>query len=164
MKRRDFILQGVAVAAFLGACRPGRAWADTGLFGQSFPDVRGAPHAMSSYLGKPLIVNFWATWCPPCVKEMPELDALQKQYPGVRFLGLAVDTANNVREFIQKVPVSYPLLIVGHGGIELVRSLGDTTGGIPFTVTFDRKGMIRDRIVGQIKTESFGSLVRGLAA
>jgi thiol-disulfide isomerase/thioredoxin len=163
MKRRDFILHGAAAAALLGAWRPRRALADTGLFSQSFPDVHGAEHAMSRYLGKPLVVNFWATWCPPCVKEMPELDALQKQYPAVQFLGLAVDTQDNVREFTRKVPVSYPLLVVGHGGIDLVRSLGDTSGGIPFTVTFDRQGMARDHIVGQIKVDSFGEVVRRLA-
>ncbi|TAM88381.1 MAG: TlpA family protein disulfide reductase [Candidimonas sp.] len=163
MKRREFILCGVVAAAVAEGLRPRSALGETGLFSQSFPDVRGTRHAMSRYLGKPLVVNFWATWCPPCVREMPELDALQKRYPAVQFLGLAIDTEDNVREFARKVPVSYPLLIVGHGGIDLVRSLGDTAGGVPFTVVFDHRGAIRERVLGPVQADAFAAVVRKLA-
>jgi thiol-disulfide isomerase/thioredoxin len=164
MKRRDFILGGAVAAAVLGVSQPRFALADTGLFSQSFPDAHGTSHAMGDYLGKPLVVNFWATWCPPCLKEMPDLDALQKRFPAVQFVGLAVDTESNVRAFAKKVRVSYPLLVVGHAGIDLVRSLGDTAGGVPFTVVFDHKGLVRDRVVGQVRPDAFEAVLRGLSA
>src|SRR3546814_6028726 len=118
MKRGECRHCGLASAAALGAPWPLRADAAGSLFELTLPDASGHEHALADYLGKPLVINFWATWCPPCVREMPELDGLQKKYPSVQFLGLAIDTAGNVREFAEKVQVSYPLLIVGHEGIQ----------------------------------------------
>src|SRR3546814_17822458 len=86
------------------------------------------------------LLNFWATWCPPCVKEMPDLEALHQKHRQAHFVGLAVDTAVNVRKFGEKVHVSYPLLIAGHGGIKLMRELGHKNGGLHFTVVFDKNG------------------------
>src|SRR5690606_2201538 len=106
-----------------------------------------------SYLGKPVVLNFWATWCPPCVKEMPDLDALHQKHSGVHFVGLAVDTAGNVEKFTQKVKVGYPLLVAGHGGIQLMRELGNKSGGLPFTVIFDAAGREVRHFLGQIKPD-----------
>lgn len=150
------------MTAILGAQWPLRAQAADSLFGLALPDANGNRHKLGDYLGTPLVVNFWATWCPPCVKEMPQLDALQKKYPSVRFLGLAVDTAANVVEFTRKIQVSYPLLIVGHDGIDLMRSLGDKMGGVPFTVVFDAKGMIRNHVIGEIDPAAFERIVQGV--
>src|SRR3546814_19067464 len=112
-RRRDFLHCGRAAAAALGAPWPRRADAAGSLFELTLSEASGHEHALADYLGKPLVINFWATWCPPCVREMPELDGLQKKYPSVQFLGLAIDTAGNVREFAEKVQVYYPLLNVG---------------------------------------------------
>ncbi len=119
---------------------------------------------MSGWLGKPLVMNFWATWCPPCVKEMPDLDALHKKYPAVQFLGMGVDTASNIRSFIQKTQVSYPLLVVGHDGIQLMRDLGNQVGGLPFTVVFNAKGQPIHRVLGEVKPAQFEPIVQGLTA
>src|SRR5690606_15495827 len=122
-------------------------------YAHAFPDTQGAQVEFTDYLGKPLVLNFWATWCPPCVKEMPDLDALHKKYDQIQFVGLAVDTSTNVEKFGQKVQVSYPLLIAGHGGIKLMRGLGNKNGGLPFTVVFDEKGRVATQILGQIKPD-----------
>ncbi len=119
----------------------------------ALPDVAGKPVALSSFAGQPMLVNFWATWCPPCVKEMPDLEELQKKFPQVRFVGIGIDTADNIRAFTEKVPVSYPLLVAGHQGIDIVRGLGNSAGGLPFTVVFDADGRVNRKILGQVKPE-----------
>ena len=165
--RRRFLGRSAAVA-LAAALAPALARADdfgpTPLLSQSFPDPQGAQVALSRWAGRPVVVNFWATWCPPCVKEMPELDALHKKYPAVQFLGLGVDTAANIRAFTHKVHVSYPLLVAGHDGIQLMRDLGNQAGGLPFTVVFDAKGRQIDRVLGQIKPAQLERVIRGLAA
>jgi len=134
------------------------------LYQASFADVQGKARPLSAFLGRPLVVNFWATWCPPCVHEMPDLQALSEQHPQAGFVGLAVDTAVNVRNFsTQKVRVSYPLLVVGFEGIELMRPLGNSTGGLPFTVVFNARGEIAERILGPVKPESLTQVLGRLA-
>ncbi|MBU6437824.1 MAG: TlpA family protein disulfide reductase [Betaproteobacteria bacterium] len=92
--------------------------------------------------GRPVIVNFWATWCPPCVEEMPELDRFAKTQPGVALVGVAIDNPSNVREFLRKTAVSYPIALAGLEGTELMRDLGNTAGGLPFTLVLDRNGKV----------------------
>lgn len=121
------------------------------LFEAVLPDTAGREWAMTTFLGQPLVVNFWATWCAPCVQEMPVLDELSKKQLGVQFVGIGIDHADNVRQFVTKVPVSYPLLVAGHGGIALVRDLGNRGGGLPFTVMFDANGGMIDTILGQVE-------------
>ena len=121
------------------------------LFEAVLPDAEGRERAVKAFLGKPLVVNFWATWCAPCVQEMPILEELSKNQPGVQFVGIGIDTADNIRQFVTKVPVSYPLLVAGHGGIALVRELGNSAGGLPFTVMFDANGSMIDTILGQVE-------------
>lgn len=178
MKRRVF-LSGLAGVAVLGgggwlawreASRKGpgprpqggeaasRASAPAGaegatLLALTLSDMAGEPVALARYAGRPLLVNFWATWCPPCVKEMPDLDALQKKFAEVQFVGIGIDTADNIRAFAEKVAVSYPLLVAGHGGIDIVRSLGNPAGGLPFTVIFDADGQVNRKILGQVKPD-----------
>lgn len=163
MNRRDFLHGTLAATLGMGALSSRSALAASSLFDLTLPDAQGVDHALVDYLGKPLVVNFWATWCPPCIREMPELDALQKKYPSVQFVGLAIDTAGNVREFAKKVQVSYPLLIVGHGGIQLMRGLGNKLAGVPFTVVYDKNGMAKHHVVGEIQPEKFRRLVQDVS-
>ena len=108
------------------------------------------------------MLNFWATWCAPCVEEMPDLDQLSQQFPDIGFLGLAVDTTRNVEKFLKKVPVHYPILIAGHGGVEQMRDLGNKKGGLPFTVVFNRNGRIAHRILGQIQPSDLEEKIKSL--
>lgn len=165
MNRRAFLLRtGALAGAGLAMSLPLPSLAAQSLFDETFPDADGADQPMKQWLGKPVVVNFWATWCPPCVKEMPDLEALHQQYPGVNFLGLAVDTAVNVRKFNEKVQVSYPLLMIGHGGIERMRSMGNRAGGLPFTVVYDADGQVAETILGQVKPDELEKVIQGLLA
>ncbi|MYN14082.1 redoxin domain-containing protein [Pusillimonas sp. TS35] len=170
MNRRHFLQHSAAAAAVLivpatglmVASRPARAAAPHPFYGRAFANLADKQVPITEYLGKPLVLNFWATWCPPCVKEMPDLDTLHSKYPGVNIVGLAVDTAANVRKFGDKVQVSYPLLIAGHGGIAIMRELGNSKGGLPFTVVFDAQGQPAKEYLGQVKPEVLDALLAGM--
>lgn len=109
----------------------------------AFPDLDGKPHLLSEWKGKVLIVNFWASWCPPCVEEMPEFSKLQRELgdKGVQFVGILVDDeADAAREFLKKNPVSYPILNGAIGGRPLASSLGNRAEVLPFSAVFTQDG------------------------
>jgi len=114
--------------------------------------VDGKPQSLSLLKGHPIVVNFWASWCGPCVEEMPELSQIQREYAkkGIQFVGLGVDSAKNIQTFLQKVKVAYPIYVTGFGGADLARTFGNNAGGLPFTVVIDAKGNIRSTKLGQI--------------
>lgn len=114
--------------------------------------VDGKPQSLSMLKGHPIVVNFWASWCGPCVEEMPALSQLQRDYKkkGIQFVGLGVDSDKNVQAFLQKVKVAYPVYVTGFGGADLARAFGNNAGGLPFTVVIDAKGNVRSTKLGQI--------------
>lgn len=118
--------------------------------------VDGKPQTLSVLKGHPIVVNFWASWCGPCVEEMPSLSQLQRDYAkkGIQFVGLGVDSEKNVQAFLQKVKVAYPIYITGFGGADLARAFGNTAGGLPFTVVIDANGNIRSTKLGQIDPQA----------
>jgi len=158
-----------SVAPGLAAAKP----ADTGaaalapgsvpdaLWNLALPDLEGTEQSMSQWRGKRMVVNFWATWCAPCVKEMPDLQALADQHPDKRIIGIGIDSTANIRAFLQKVPVSYPLLVAETGGVDLLRRLGNTRGGLPFTLILDEDGRIAHHVLGQIDPQDIGRRLAG---
>lgn len=88
------------------------------------------------------VINFWATWCGPCVEEMPELDKLSKTLAPASVIGVAIDNATNVKGFLEKTPVTYPIALAGLEGTDLMRELGNQQGGLPFTVLIDKNGKL----------------------
>jgi thiol-disulfide isomerase/thioredoxin len=114
--------------------------------------VDGKPQSLSLLKGHPVVVNFWASWCGPCVEEMPALSQIQREYAkkGIQFVGLGVDSEKNIQTFLQKVKVAYPIYVTGFGGADLARAFGNNAGGLPFTVVIDAKGNIRSTKLGQI--------------
>ena len=162
--RRRLLLGGVAAAATLAGAgvawwrlRPAPAPADDAaavarLWELQFQGPQGTPVAMANFRGRPLLLNFWATWCPPCVEEMPMLDAFYRQNAakGWQVLGLAIDQPSAVRSWLQKTPVSFAIGMAGLEGTELARSLGNLTGGLPFTVVFGPDGVVRQRRMGRV--------------
>lgn len=127
------------------------------LFSLQLPDSEGQMQALSQWRGKPLVLNFWASWCTPCVKEMPELSKLQKDFAGrgVQVLGIGIDSAQAIKEFKQKQEISYPLLVSGIEGSELARALGNQAGGLPFTVLIGADGKIHKTYLGILKFDQF---------
>lgn len=111
--------------------------------------------AMATLKGRPLLLNFWATWCPPCVREMPLLDRFYREQSarGWQVLGLAADNAAAVREFLGRTPVAFPIVLAGFEGVDLSRRLGNKSGGLPFTVLFGRDGRIVQRHTGETSHE-----------
>lgn len=121
-------------------------------FASQLPNENGVIQNLSQYKGKIILLNFWATWCPPCREEMPELSALHTKYihKNVVVIGLAVDELRRVREFALGSPVSYPLLAAEDTGMELANNLGNTQGVLPYTVMIDTKGKVVKTYFGRI--------------
>jgi thiol-disulfide isomerase/thioredoxin len=148
---------GVAAALWQGR-RSGAPAADAGpdaVWSLRFARPDGSELAMASLRGRPLLLNFWATWCPPCVREMPEIDRFARQFAanGWQVLGLAADQEKPVRDFLSRTPVSYPIALAGFEGIVLSRRLGNDAGALPFTVAFDAQGRVTHRHLGETRFE-----------
>jgi len=126
----------------------------------NLPDTQGQTRALLEWRGKILLVNFWATWCPPCVEEMPELVDLQNssEFKNLQIVGIGVDSPSNIQQFTKKIQISYPILVAGMEGTEIARALGNQAGGLPFTVLLDSEGRVRQTYLGrlnmnQVKTD-----------
>jgi thiol-disulfide isomerase/thioredoxin len=123
------------------------------LYAQSLNDLSGKPQMLSQWKGKPLLVNFWASWCGPCVQEMPELSELAAREGGKRFnvIGIGIDSPTNLAQFASKIKISYPLYVGGMGGTDLARELGNANGGLPYTVLIGADGQVRKTYLGRLK-------------
>jgi peroxiredoxin len=121
----------------------------------SMKDSGGKQRKMSEWQGKVLLLNFWATWCPPCVSEMPELVALQNELAGknLQVVGIGIDSPSNIREFAEKHQITYPLLLGGLEGSELSRQFGNQSGGLPFTILIGPDGSVRQTYMGRLNME-----------
>jgi len=118
-------------------------------------DVEGNTRNHSEWEGKVLVINFWATWCPPCIREIPIFVKLQEQYAArdLQFLGIAInDSRQAVQDFIKEQGINYPILS-GENAIYLAQSLGNDNAGLPFTVIIDRQNRIVSRHLGDMNQQ-----------
>jgi thiol-disulfide isomerase/thioredoxin len=122
----------------------------------------GGVYKLAKLKGKPLVVNFWATWCPPCVEEMPLLDAFYRQNASIgwQMVGLAADNASAVTKFLAKMPMQFPTPLAGLAGIELSRTLGNLTGALPFTAVINSQGAIALRHMGKLNAEQIADFIK----
>jgi thiol-disulfide isomerase/thioredoxin len=159
--RRRLLYAAVATAA--GLAGAGLAWwkwrpdaigddALAAMWPLSFETPDGSKLVMQTLRGKPLVINFWATWCPPCVDELPLLDEFYRQNSGNGWevVGLAIDQPSAVRSFLERTPVRFPVGLAGFDGTELAKALGNLAGGLPFTVVVSGSGQVLQRRMGRV--------------
>jgi thiol-disulfide isomerase/thioredoxin len=165
--RRHALLAAVGLAAAAGGA--GLAWwrlspkpeaenAVADFWGMQFETPAGDSLAMTALRGHPTLLNFWATWCPPCVEELPLLDAFYKENSanGWQVLGIAVDQPASVQSFLVRQPLSFPVVLAGSGGAALSKSFGNLTGGLPFSVLLGADGTVRGRKIGKLSAQDLG--------
>lgn len=122
------------------------------VFNTKLPNENGVIQNLSQYKGKVIVLNFWATWCPPCREEMPELDALYKKYQSqnVVVIGIAAEELATMRQYAINSPVSYPLLAGDMEAIGLASLLGNAQGALPYTVIINTNGLVESVYLGRI--------------
>jgi thiol-disulfide isomerase/thioredoxin len=151
----------LAAMAGAGVAWKRQAWQDSGgiasdvmsaFWAAEFDTPTGESLPIISFQGRPLVINFWATWCTPCIEEMPLIDSFfrENKDKGWQVLGLAIDQPSRVRQFLSQFPVSYKIGLAGLTGTELGKTLGNEVGGLPFTVVLDAQGRLIQRKVGKL--------------
>jgi thiol-disulfide isomerase/thioredoxin len=171
-RRRRLVLLGVgAIAAAAGIAgavwQSGRGRAEPpvadSIWGLRFARPAGGELALADFRGRPLLINFWATWCPPCIRELPEVDRFAAAHgQTVQVIGLAIDRDEPVREFLARQPVGFPVGLATLDGTELSRTLGNRVGGLPFTALLDARGSVVRHKAGETSQTELEGWLRSL--
>jgi len=134
----------VLCGAWLGWTRlqPASSAPSDFLWRTELTDLAGKPYSFAPLKGRPLIINFWATWCGPCKEEMPDFQKLAASELGkdIEIIGIGIDNVANMSAFADKIGISYTLLAGGPGGLDLLKALGNDAGGLPFTLVLGANG------------------------
>ena len=127
-----------------------------------FPDVAGKDQSLAQWGDKVLIVNFWATWCKPCLEEIPVLLRVQAKHASnrVQVVGISIDSVDKVREFAIEYRIAYPLVIGRMDVMDLTRSLGNRAAALPYTIVLDRSGRVVRTHLGGISEGELESAIR----
>lgn len=165
MNRRQWMMiGGISVLALMAGIFSSHWISQTGLasdpsikafFANPWKTPDGKSANIDDWRGKVLVVNFWASWCPPCVEEMPTLDKIAQEYASknVLIVGIGIDSPSNIRQFLEKTPVSYPIMIGGLDGSALAKQMGNAQGALPYTVIINAKGKSVFTKLGKISEE-----------
>lgn len=132
-----------------------------GFWAMQWDTPNGSKLPMQSFRGRPLLLNFWATWCAPCVEELPLINNFYRQNKagGWQVLGLAIDKLAPVQSFLQKMPLDFPIGMAGLVGADWVRSLGNAAGGLPFSVVLGAGGAVLHRKLGRLHADDLANML-----
>lgn len=127
----------------------------------SLPDLQGENQEVSQWLGKVMVVNFWATWCTPCREEIPEFIEAQKKYgeQGLIFIGIAIDQADKVKMFSQEFGINYPVLVGSFDTWSLLEAAGNRHSALPYTVVINRSGELVENYLGRVELKKLEKMV-----
>ena len=170
MKTAGLILIAVAVLALgggiiaRGLLSPTDQTSAKSLPDFTLPDVSGQPHAISEWQGKLRVINFWATWCGPCLKEIPEFIELQNHYAdkGLQFIGVAIDSPEAVATYLSTININYPILVGDMPAISIAHELGNHIDAVPFTVIVNQQGQIIHQHAGEFSKEQLLEVITPL--
>jgi len=165
-RRETLVLGGVGLAAAVAGALLGPMALQVGsgaseLLSASFPDAAGRPQRLNQWLGKPLVLNFWATWCAPCREEIPLLVEFYGRYAprGVELVGICADQVVKMLEFASDYRIGYVLLVADASVFTLLRKIGDPAGALPYSVVVDRKGTVAYRRAGAFRSGELEKIV-----
>src|SRR5512138_2832805 len=155
-------LAALAAGVWLAQSRQAAHVPAAALWQLDFPDVAGQRQPLARWRRQMLELNFWASWCAPCREEIPDFVALHREFApkGVEFVGIAIDSPAQVRQFLQTLPVSYPVLIGEGAALNLARQLGDAGGALPYTIVFDRDGKVVLTRLGRLPRATLETALR----
>jgi thiol-disulfide isomerase/thioredoxin len=168
--RREALILGAiglgaaALGGMIGALALQSRSGAAALLSTQFLDLAGQPRRLLEWQGTIVVTNFWATWCAPCREEIPMLSAAAQHYlpRRVAIVGIGIDRATNISEFATTYLISYPLLVGGAKAIDLMRGLGNTAGGLPFTVVLDRRGVAAYHKLGALSRVELDGILAGM--
>ena len=171
-RRRNLLVGGLVSATALGAGALvatkvlRRSPEADALENARFLDLQGKPRALAEWRGKVVVANFWATWCAPCLEEIPLLVATRRTYAQkmLEVVGIAIDQEAKVQQFAAKMQIDYPLLLAESQGLDLIRALGNRSGGLPFTVFLDRAGRPTRTKIGALRQPELDSTLAALVS
>ena len=124
-------------------------------------DIEGNVRNIKDWDGQVVLLNFWATWCPPCLEEIPGFIEIQQQLDnhGFQIIGVAVDNEENVRAFADEMAMNYPILAGEMEAIELSQKYGNSIGGLPFSAIIDKNGKVTHTITGELSKDRLISIL-----
>jgi thiol-disulfide isomerase/thioredoxin len=171
--RRHWLVAGVGVVAGLsGAWFAWQKFQPVGVanaavqnfWQQEFEKPEGGALLMADLRGQPLLVNFWATWCPPCIEELPLIDAYYKtnKSNGMQVVGLAVDQPSKVRQFLSQKLLSFPVGLAGLNGTELGKTLGNIENVLPYSLMFNAKGLLVGQKLGKLTPKDLSDWLKAV--
>jgi len=130
----------------------------------TLPDLEGRSQSTEQWRGRILLINFWATWCPPCKEEIPLFMDFQERYGGrgLQIVGVALDERDAVADYRDGLLMNYPVLLADRQGLDLMKAYGNLAGVLPYSVVIDRQGRIRHRKMGAYRRQELEDVLAPL--